>query len=59
MIRIWKLGDHKQGYLPSKEAVDKLITILESRKDDEDLEIVWDSMIEVVTIDDNGNITRA
>lgn len=58
MIRLWKLGDHKNGIYPSKEHVDKLITILEQDEKDVLTDLVWDSAIEVTIIHDDGRITK-
>lgn len=59
VIRLWKLGDHKEGIMPTKKAIDKLAKILEKvHKDGKgDVDIIWDSLIEVQTIGGNENST--
>ncbi len=47
VIRIWKLGDHKEGVLPNQAAINKLINILEANTGGGAMDIVWDSMIEM------------
>jgi hypothetical protein len=47
VIRLWKLGDHKEGILPNQAAVDKLISILETNTGGGAIDLVWDSMIEM------------
>lgn len=47
VIRVWKLGDHKEGILPNEEAVSKLINILEANTGGGAMDIVWDSMIDM------------
>lgn len=53
-IRVWKLGDHKEGILPSKKAVERLADVLAEAndKDGSVLDIIWDSMISVTVIKD-------
>jgi hypothetical protein len=59
MIRVWKLGDHKEGFLPGEDAVNKLCDILaEHQKSGKgDIDVVWDSMITVTVIADDGTVT--
>ncbi len=45
VVRLWKLGDHKEGILPDDAAVSKLINILEANTGGGTMDIVWDSMI--------------
>ena len=47
VVRLWKLGDHKEGILPTSDAVDKLINILQSNPGGGAMDIVWDSMIDM------------
>lgn len=47
VIRIWKLGDHKEGVLPDDGAISKLINILEANVGGGAMDIVWDSMIDM------------
>ena len=47
VIRLWKLGDHTQGFLPGEAPIDKLIGILESNTGGGAIDIVWDSMIDM------------
>lgn len=56
MIRLWKVGDHKEGILPNEVIVDKLAKYLAKDKKGEVVDIVWDTMISITIIDDNGNI---
>lgn len=46
-IRVWKLGDHKEGLLPNQAVVDKLNNILSANSGGGTLDLVWDSMIEM------------
>jgi len=47
VIRLWKLGDHKEGILPTEAVVDKLINILSANTGGGAIDLVWDSMIEM------------
>lgn len=47
VIRLWKLGDHKEGILPNQAVVDKLINILNSNTGGGAMDIVWDSLIDM------------
>lgn len=47
VIRIWKLGDHKEKILPTDAAVDRLIGILENNTGGGAVDIVWDTMIDM------------
>lgn len=47
VIRLWKLGDHKEGILPNAAAINKLINILEANTGGGAMDLVWDSMIEM------------
>lgn len=47
VIRLWKLGDHKEGFLPGDPAVEKLLNILETNTGGGAIDIVWDSMIDM------------
>lgn len=47
VIRLWKLGDHKEGILPAEAAMEKLTEILESNTGGGAIDIIWDSMIEM------------
>jgi len=47
VIRLWKLGDHKEGMLPNSEAVSRLANILESNTGGGAMDIIWDSLIEM------------
>ncbi len=46
VIRIWKLGDHKEGILPTAAVTQRLSDILEQNTGGGTMDIVWDSMIE-------------
>jgi hypothetical protein len=46
-IRLWKIGDHKEGFLPAEGAIDKLITILDTNTGGGTIDIVWDSLIDM------------
>lgn len=48
VIRIWKLGDHKIGILPDIAAISKLSNIIASNTGGGSMDIIWDSMIEMV-----------
>lgn len=45
LIRIWKLGDHKEGILPPKNAADKLLSILSNNTGGGKMDLIWDSML--------------
>lgn len=47
VIRVWKLGDHKEKILPAEGAIDRLIEILETNTGGGAIDIVWDSMIDM------------
>lgn len=47
VIRLWKLGDHKEKILPNPAIVNKLINILESNTGGGAIDIVWDSLIDM------------
>lgn len=49
-IRVWKLGDHKEGIIPSDLAFAKLSGILESNTGGGSIDIIWDSLIDVQDI---------
>ncbi len=57
-IRIWKLGDHKEGILPDKQAIEKLINIIESLEiaDENTVDLVWDSMLNL-QVYENGKVS--
>lgn len=45
VIRLWKLGDHKEGILPNKAAANKLFTLLQPSVGGGSIDLIWDSMI--------------
>lgn len=47
--RIWKLGDHKEKIFPSLNAVNRLIDLLQHGTGGGVRDIIWDSMIELVS----------
>jgi hypothetical protein len=47
--RIWKLGDHKEKIFPSLNAVNRLIDLLQHGVGGGVRDIVWDSMIDLVS----------
>jgi hypothetical protein len=47
VIRLWKLGDHANGFLPGEAPIDKLIGILQNNSGGGTIDIVWDSMIDM------------
>ncbi len=47
VIRLWKLGDHKEGFLPGEPMVEKLLDILQGNTGGGAIDIVWDSMIDM------------
>jgi hypothetical protein len=47
VIRVWKLGDHKEKILPAEGAIDRLLEILETNTGGGAIDIVWDSMIDM------------
>lgn len=46
-IRLWKLGDHKEGFLPNDKVIDKLVNMISSNVGGGSFDIVWDSMIDM------------
>lgn len=40
-IRIWNLGSLEHRILPSQEAIDRLVTLLQAWQPGEDLDLVW------------------
>ncbi len=46
VIRLWKLGDHANGILPSNAVYERLKGILEQNTGGGTVDIIWDSMIE-------------
>jgi len=56
MIRLWKLGDSQRGILSTKESIDRLIQSLKNDRVGETVDIIWDDMISVQVIMDNGQI---
>lgn len=47
VIRLWKLGDHKEKILPAEGAFDRLIDILQNNTGGGAVDIIWDSMIDM------------
>jgi hypothetical protein len=47
VIRLWKLGDHKEGFFPGTPVVEKLLDLLQVNTGGGVMDIVWDSMIDV------------
>lgn len=45
VVRLWKLGDHKEGILPKKAAANKLMNILQNSVGGGSIDLIWDSMI--------------
>lgn len=56
MIRLWKLGNSGKNCLPTQKSIDKLYEYLEKEKRGETLDIVWDDMISVTIITDDGEV---
>jgi hypothetical protein len=47
VIRLWKLGDHKEEIFPDAPVVNKLNEILKANTGGGALDIIWDSLIEM------------
>lgn len=47
VIRLWRLGDHKEKMFPNSAIVDRLIDILQTNTGGGALDVVWDSMIDM------------
>lgn len=47
VIRLWRLGDHKEKILPAEGAFDRLLEILETNTGGGAVDILWDSMIDM------------
>jgi hypothetical protein len=45
VLRIWKLGDHKEGILPSPAVANKLSNLLDNNSSGGPLDLIWDSML--------------
>lgn len=58
MIRLWQIGNSEKGILPTKESVNKLLKFISADKKGETVDIVWDDMLEVCVITDNGETIR-
>lgn len=59
-IRIWKLGSLKHRIVPTEEAVEKLKSILDSSKqNDDDLNIIWGPDIKVKVVEGEDDVMFA
>lgn len=47
VIRLWRLGDHKEKMFPNAAIVDRLVDILQTNTGGGALDVVWDSMIDM------------
>lgn len=47
VIRLWRLGDHKEGFMPAEAALDKLEHILTGNTGGGAIDIIWDSLIDM------------
>lgn len=47
VIRLWKLGDHTNDYMPTPDVIDRLIDVLQGNTGGGAIDIVWDSLIEM------------
>jgi hypothetical protein len=47
VVRLWKLGDHKEKIFPAEGAIDKLLEILSNNPGGGAIDIIWDSMIDM------------
>lgn len=56
MIRLWKLGNSKEGILPTKTSVDKLLKLIAADKKGKVVDIVWDDMLKVEILTDDGRL---
>jgi len=59
VIRLWKIGNSKEGVLPTYEKMSKLLKYLEANKKGEIVDIVWDDMLKVEIFTDDGKIITA
>lgn len=55
-LRVWRLGSAEHKVLPTQEAVDRLAEMLRNRPGGEDLDIVWDPFIDVVSVSGEGDV---
>ncbi len=56
MIRLWQLGDSEKNILPTQEGVDRLEKKLKQAHYGETVDIIWDPMLRVTIITDDGQI---
>lgn len=47
VIRLWRLGDHKEGFLPDQSAVTRLSEILQGNSGGGAVDIIWDSLLDM------------
>jgi hypothetical protein len=45
-LRIWKLGDHKEGILPSPAVANKLAGLLDNNTSAGPFDLIWDTLLE-------------
>lgn len=44
-VRIWKIGDHEAGILPSSDTFSELASVLQNNSGAGGIELIWDSLI--------------
>lgn len=47
VIRIWRLGDHKEKIFPDSGAIDKLAEVLQSNVGGGAMDLIWDSLLDM------------
>lgn len=58
MIRLWKLGNSNRNrpIFPNEEAVNRLIDLLKQDEKGKVMDIVWDDMLSITVITDDGQV---
>lgn len=56
MIRLWKMGNSEKGILPTKTSVDKLLKLIAADEKGKVVDIVWDDMLKVEILTDDGQL---
>jgi hypothetical protein len=56
MIRLWKLGNSEKGILPTKISVDKLLKFIAADEKGKVVDIIWDDMLKVEILTDDGRL---
>jgi hypothetical protein len=58
MIRLWKLGNLEHKIVPTKEASEKLASILKGHTGSETMDLIWGPDIEVEIVPDQESLAE-